>query len=207
MSRSLVGSSRTSMLAGWARARASSRRLRSPPDRVRDRLAQLGVGEQEVLGVGGHVLGHAAHHDAGRRRRGSGRRAGSCRRSARRGPGRGRPAPAWSPSLTEPASGASSPSSSLTRVVLPAPLGPTMAMRSPRRMRVVKGWQDDPLAERLGDALGTRPPACRTGRRNPTSRFSSPGLVAAGARTRSARMARSWRARPSLRVRRAVMAR
>ncbi|MNE63737.1 hypothetical protein D3C80_1591070 [compost metagenome] len=43
------------------------------------------------------------------------------------------------PSLTVPSSGVSSPSSTLTRVVLPAPLGPTMASRSPRMMRVVKG--------------------------------------------------------------------
>ncbi|CFW40055.1 Uncharacterised protein [Bordetella pertussis] len=35
-----------------------------------------------------------------------------------------------------PLSGGSSPSSSLSRVVLPAPLGPTMPMRSPRRMVV-----------------------------------------------------------------------
>ena len=42
------------------------------------------------------------------------------------------------PSRTSPLSGAISPVSSLMSVVLPAPLGPRMPMRSPRMMRVEK---------------------------------------------------------------------
>ena len=38
----------------------------------RDRLAQLGLGEQEVLGVGGDMFGHAAHQNAVAAARGQG---------------------------------------------------------------------------------------------------------------------------------------
>jgi hypothetical protein len=70
---------------------------------ARDRLAQLGLGEQEVLGVGGDVLGHRRAPGWSRRRRGSGRPTGSCRTA---------PSRDWSsrttsrlvPSLTVPAS-------------------------------------------------------------------------------------------------------
>ncbi len=42
------------------------------------------------------------------------------------------------PSFTVPLSGASAPVSIWISVVLPLPFGPTMPMRSPRRMRVEK---------------------------------------------------------------------
>ena len=49
MSRSLVGSSKTSTLAGRANSRASSKRLRSPPDSVRTgELARAGEKRKSV---------------------------------------------------------------------------------------------------------------------------------------------------------------
>ncbi len=49
--------------------------------------------------------------------------------------------------VTSPLSGSSSPVSSLSSVVLPAPLAPTMPIRSPRWMRRLKSLDDRALAE------------------------------------------------------------
>ena len=57
-------------------------------------------------------------------------------------------------SVTLPLSGAISPVSSLSKVVLPAPLGPTRPIRSPRWMRRVKSRMIGALAEALEDLLG-----------------------------------------------------
>ena len=53
-----------------------------------------------------------------------------------------------------PSSGASSPVSSLSKVVLPVPFAPTTPIRSPRWMRGVKSLTMAALAEALGDPVG-----------------------------------------------------
>ena len=65
-----------------------------------------------------------------------------------------RPAARFAPSLIVPASGASAPVSRLRSVVLPAPFGPTMPIRSPRRMRIEKSLTIGVFAKTLGDPLG-----------------------------------------------------
>jgi hypothetical protein len=52
-----------------------------------------------------------------------------------------------------PSSGASSPVSSFSSVVLPVPLAPTIPIRSPRWMRRVKSRMIVPFAETLGAHL------------------------------------------------------
>ena len=137
MSRSLVGSSSTSTLAGRLNRRASSKRLRSPPEQRFDRRAGALRREQKIAEIADDVLLLPADFDkirawadgVGQRRLSS----FSCSRN-------------WSkyateilvPRLTCPLSGCSSPRMSLSSVVLPAPFGPSRPILSPRRMRQEK---------------------------------------------------------------------
>ena len=133
MSRSLVGSSSTRTLAGRANRRASSSRLRSPPDsdftgdmralareqevgQIADDVPRLAVDDDDVVavvdGVGDGAIGIellALLIEVGDLE------------------------PRASADL--PASGSSSPTSSRSSVVLPEPFGPMRPTRSPRRIR------------------------------------------------------------------------
>ena len=135
MSRSLVGSSSTSTLAGQReQARQQHAVALAAGERAHRRVGALGR-EQEVVQVAHHVLRavpisiHAAGAD------GVGQRRIQVERAAHlvevgdlqpRGPWRTVPA------------GRSSPRMSLSSVVLPAPLGPIRPTLSPRRMVALK---------------------------------------------------------------------
>ena len=97
------------------------------------------------------------------------RRRSACRRRSRPG---SRLSRRWSraaicrlaPSRTVPASGASAPVSRFRSVVLPAPFGPTMPSRSPRRMRSEKSRDDRPCRRSSSRSPSPRRPACPTAR-------------------------------------------
>ena len=63
MSRSLVGSSRTSRFDGFAKSRASNNRLRSPPERNLTRAARSLRSEQEILEIADDVTRLAVDRD------------------------------------------------------------------------------------------------------------------------------------------------
>ena len=164
MSRSLVGSSSTSTLDGRVNSRASSSRFRSPPESDAHRRARPLGREEEVLEVAEDVPRLAVDRDRSRRRR------RCCRCTVRllvellRGAGRSRRPRAWCRAGPSRLSGASSPSSSRSRVVLPEPLGPMMPTLSPRMMVVVKSRTIGAVAVGERDALRLDRPACPSAR-------------------------------------------
>ena len=137
-------------------------RVRRPQQHARDRQARALAARQH------------AHRACRRRRRRTGSRRGCCGSSApcasasptasvsyTVGAGSIRVASScakycmttlW-PSTRSPASGASSPESMRISVDLPAPFGPTSAMRSPRSMCRLRSVEDDEVAVRLAHVL------------------------------------------------------
>ena len=154
MSRSLVGSSSSSTLGSPISRRISCSRRRSPPERSRTSVRAALAAEAEA------VAQHARGHLAPVAQRGAAARTSSSASSTRRWPGIS--AVSWerwarrtvAPRSTSPAAGSSSPASSLTSVVLPEPLTPTSATRSPGPSRQVAPAQEHPVAERDRDVHG-----------------------------------------------------
>jgi hypothetical protein len=199
MSRSLVGSSSTSTLAGRANRRASSRRLRSPPD------SDL-TGERARCGAKGNRRGSRSRACAAADLDEVRARADDCRPAsppgrAGRGTGRSRPPRGWCPAH-------------LPWHRAAARRGSGAAAWSCRRR-----WADQAdlvaaqdaageiahhglvaAAKALADVAPARPPACRRPRRAPTCSRPCPAARAAP-RAPAQRSRRCTR--PSLRVRRA----
>ena len=202
MSRSLVGSSSTSTFAGRANSRASSRRLRSPPESMRTGESARSRREQEVAEVAHHVLAPAADLDplgAGADGVGDASSPGRAPRAS----GRSRRPARWRRGARVPASGSSSPRISLSSVVLPAPFGPIRPTLVAAHARARSKSLDDRSCspKRFRDVLRTRRRACRSARRRRSRASRCPARRAA---RRAPRAAAPAAARgPSLRVRRA----
>ena len=193
MSRSFVGSSRTSTLAGCVSRRARSSRLRSPPE-------SAFTGDRARSG--GNRKSSRYPCTCGTRRRRSPCR---CRRPWCQRPfvpGRAARAADRSTRSTRraasksPRSGAQLPTSIRSSVVLPAPFGPISPTRSPRMMRVRSRGRGTSPKDLVMLRLEHDLPVDRP--RRPIGRTDAP------AARRAPRASHHRLTRPSSRVRRAL---
>ena len=140
MSRSLVGSSSSSTLGSVSSSLSSWKRRRSPPDRSPSRAVSRSPVKPKRSSSDVAVISWPSSVLVTRRIAstvGSTRASGSISSSAW--------VRYWSaivrPCLTRPTSGASAPEMSESSEVLPAPLTPTMPIRSPGPIRHVACWR------------------------------------------------------------------
>ena len=149
----MVGSSSTSRFERRANSRASSSRERSPPDSDADLRVDQPRLEQEFLEIALDVLLGAAHVDPVAA---VGEHVADALVGIEQLPllVDHHPRSASCARVTLPSSGSISPVSSLSRVVLPAPLAPTTPIRSPRWMRSEKSRMIARSPKRLVTLLG-----------------------------------------------------
>ena len=172
MSRWAVGSSRTRIGAVWATATATNTSCRSPSDSARaSRSAQVARADPLDRGIDRRHVGRRATRAAAARAAGDrapttsstviakGSWASSGTTAIERATAlRSSPPSASPPSATDPRRGSSAPVRTRSRVDLPAPFGPTSAIRSPARERQVDVAQDRSRPEGHRDARRRQDP-------------------------------------------------